>query len=121
VLLDFLLIIFPWLARLLQAEINAQPLNYSLGVELGLLAAEVTFGFLGMVVSSSIVTFVLLDFLLNIYPQSTWLLQSQIWNVARLHASHYCYIKIYNLFKSIIILGSVHLQPALTLSILIID
>jgi len=57
---------------------NAQPLNYSLGMELGLLAAEVTFGFVGMVVSSSIFPFALLDFLLSIYPWLTWLLQSDL-------------------------------------------
>jgi len=103
-LTDFLLSIYTWPAGLLWGEINARPLDYSLGVELGLLAAEVTFCFVGMVVSSSIISFMFLDFLLSIDPRSTWLLQSQIWNAARSRVGHCCCNTIYFLFKSIIII-----------------
>jgi len=73
-------------------------------MELGLLATEVTFGFVGIVVSSLMFLFALLDFFLSIDPLSTWLLQGEIWNVARSCVGYCLYIKIYKLFKSIIIL-----------------
>jgi len=95
VLSDFFLSVYPWLARLIWGEINALPLNYSLGAELGLFAAEVTISFVGMVVSSSIFPFALLDFFHNIDPWPTWLIWGEIWNVSRLSAGHCHYINIY--------------------------
>jgi len=55
---DFLLGINPWPTPWFWGEINALPLNHSLGVEFGHPVAEIAFGFIGIVVSFVVCCFI---------------------------------------------------------------
>jgi len=67
-LMDLLICIYPWPAPGPWGEIKARPLNNSLGTELGLLGASVTFGpVCNMVVFLVILLLAFLSLLICIY------------------------------------------------------
>jgi len=101
-LLYFFFSVYLFIAPLFWGEINALPLNYSLGAKFRHLVVKIALLFVLSIIFPNLLPSLLLHFFLSIYPWSTWFPWGQINDIIiGLQISHHHYNKMYILFKSI--------------------